>query len=222
GGPSHADPAAACCRGAATIQARATVGAELPPLWRRVGLVARCRRERHVLPRSLDARRAPAAGHISQAELRSTLGRGTPTDRASWAAPQRFRPPPDLSARDVDGESRSRSPRERHSRRLRIPAMSTTGTGTLTLGPLLLPGGAATSPDRRGAGLDADAESKEIKDALASAAPGLPLGAVVDGVAHAVRELLDVPVTDVFVGAWERARDLKAAIQKTRELADAS
>jgi len=99
--------------------------------------------------------------------------------------------------------------------------MSTTGTGTLTLGDVLL-AGAATFTDRLGAGLDADAESKEIKDALASAAPGLPLGAVVDGVAHAVRELLDVPVTDVFVGAWERARDLKAAIQKTRELADAS
>ncbi len=99
--------------------------------------------------------------------------------------------------------------------------MSTTGTGTLTLGDVLLTG-AATFTDRLGAGLDADAKSKEIKDALASAAPGLPLGAVVDGVAHAVRELLDVPVTDVLVGAWERARDLKAAIQKTRESADAS
>ncbi len=99
--------------------------------------------------------------------------------------------------------------------------MSTTKSDTLTLGDVLLSGVSALS-DRLGAGLDAGAESKEIKDAIASAAPGLPLGAVVDGVARAVRELLDVPVSDVLVGAWERARDLRAAIQKTRESADAS
>ena len=99
--------------------------------------------------------------------------------------------------------------------------MSTTKSDTLTLGDVLLSGVNALS-DRLGAGLDAGAESKEIKDAIASAAPGLPLGAVVDGVARAVRELLDVPVSDVLVGAWERARDLRAAIQKTRESADAT
>jgi len=100
-------------------------------------------------------------------------------------------------------------------------ASGTTASTTLTLGDVLL-AGAKTFSDRLGAGLDASAESKEIKDALASAAPGLPLGAVVDGVARAVRELLDVPVTGILVGAWERARDLRTALHKTRESNGAS
>jgi hypothetical protein len=99
--------------------------------------------------------------------------------------------------------------------------MNATTTGTLTLGNVLLSGMHNLS-ERLGTGMDAGAESQEIREALANAAPGLPIGTVLDGVARAVQELLDVPVTDILGGAWARARDLRAAIQKTRESADAT
>jgi hypothetical protein len=99
--------------------------------------------------------------------------------------------------------------------------MSTTTTGTLTVGDILLSGATALS-ERLGAGLGAGAESRDIKEALASAAPGLPLAAVLDGVGRAVQDLLDVPITDVLVGAWARARDLRAAIEETRASDDAT
>jgi hypothetical protein len=99
--------------------------------------------------------------------------------------------------------------------------MNATTTGTLTLGNVLLSGMHNLS-ERLGTGMDAGAESQEIREALANAAPGLPIGTVLDGVARAVEELLDVPVTDILGGAWARARDLRAAIQKTRESADAT
>jgi hypothetical protein len=99
--------------------------------------------------------------------------------------------------------------------------MSTTTTATLTLGNVLF-AGATTFSEQLGAGLDVGVESQEIKAALMKAAPGLPLGALVDGVARAVQEMLDVPVTDVLVGAWNRSRDLRAALQTTRESANAT
>lgn len=99
--------------------------------------------------------------------------------------------------------------------------MNATTTGTLTLGNVLLSGVSKLS-ERLGTGMDAGAEAQDIKEALASAAPGLPIGTVLDGVARAVQELLDVPITDILGRAWERSRDLRAAIQKTRESDDAT
>ena len=93
--------------------------------------------------------------------------------------------------------------------------MKATTTGSLTLGSILL-SGATKFADRMGSGMDAGAEAREIKEALANAAPGLPLGTVLDGIGRAVQDLLDVPVSDILVGAWNRSRDLKAAIEKTR------
>lgn len=93
--------------------------------------------------------------------------------------------------------------------------MNATTTGSLTLGSILL-SGATKFSERMGSGMDAGAEAREIKEALANAAPGLPLGTVLDGIGRAVQDLLDVPVSDILVGAWNRSRDLKAAIEKTR------
>jgi hypothetical protein len=99
--------------------------------------------------------------------------------------------------------------------------MNATTAGTLTLGNVLLSGMNDLS-ERLGTGMDVGAEAQEIKEALANAAPGLPIGTVLDGVARAVQELLDVPVTNILGGAWARARDLRAAMQKTRDSADAT
>jgi hypothetical protein len=89
-------------------------------------------------------------------------------------------------------------------------------TGTLTLGNVLLAGATKVS-DRLGASLEHGPEASQIKAALAKAAPGLPLGILLDGIGKAVQEALDVPVTDLLIGAWQRARDLRAAIETTRE-----
>ena len=99
--------------------------------------------------------------------------------------------------------------------------MNATTTGSLTLGSILL-SGATKFSERMGSGMDAGAEAREIKEALANAAPGLPLGTVLDGIGRAVQDLLDVPVSDILVGAWNRSRDLKAAIEKTRASDDAT
>jgi hypothetical protein len=99
--------------------------------------------------------------------------------------------------------------------------MKATTTGSLTLGSILL-SGATKFSDRMGSGMDAGVEAREIKEALANAAPGLPLGTVLDGIGRAVQDLLDVPVSDILVGAWNRSRDLKAAIEKTRASDDAT
>jgi len=99
--------------------------------------------------------------------------------------------------------------------------MTATTTATLTLGDVLF-GGTRTFSEQLGAGLELGPESRELKAALVKAAPALPLGALVDGVAHAVQEMLDVPVTDVLVGAWNRSRDLRAAVQTTGESPNAS
>ena len=93
--------------------------------------------------------------------------------------------------------------------------MNATATGSLTLGSVLLSGATKLS-ERIGSGMDAGAEAREIKEALVNAAPGLPLGTVLDGIGRAVQDLLDIPVADILVGAWNRSRDLKTAIEKTR------
>ena len=99
--------------------------------------------------------------------------------------------------------------------------MSTEKTSTLTLGNVLL-AGATTVSDRLGASLASGPEANQIKAALAKAAPGLPLGTLVEGISKAVQDALDIPVTDVVIGAWQRARDLRAALETTRESAEAT
>jgi len=94
--------------------------------------------------------------------------------------------------------------------------MSTEATGTLTLGNVLL-AGATKVADRLGASLEHGPEANQIKAALAKAAPGLPLGVLLDGIGKAVQDALDVPVADLLIGAWQRARDLRAALETTRE-----
>jgi hypothetical protein len=94
--------------------------------------------------------------------------------------------------------------------------MSTEATGTLTLGNVLLAGATKVS-DRLGASLEHGPEANQIKAALAKAAPGLPLGVLLDGIGKAVQDALDVPVADLLIGAWQRARDLRAALETTRE-----
>jgi hypothetical protein len=94
--------------------------------------------------------------------------------------------------------------------------MSTENTGTLTLGNVLLAGATKVS-DRLGASLEHGPEANQIKAALAKAAPGLPLSVLLDGIGRAVQEALDVPVTNLIIGAWERARDLRAALETTRQ-----
>ena len=99
--------------------------------------------------------------------------------------------------------------------------MSTEKTGTLTLGNVLL-AGATTVSDRLGASLATGPEANQIKAALAKAAPGLPLNTLLDGVSKAVQDALDVPVADILIGAWQRARDLRAALETTRESTNAT
>jgi hypothetical protein len=99
--------------------------------------------------------------------------------------------------------------------------MSTEKTGTLTLGNVLLAGATKVS-DRLGESLAQGPEASQIKTALAKAAPGLPLGVLLDGVGRAVQDALDVPVTDLLIGAWERARDLHAALETTRRSTSAT
>jgi hypothetical protein len=99
--------------------------------------------------------------------------------------------------------------------------MSTEKPAILTLGNVLL-AGATTVSDRLGASLESGPEANQIKAALAKAAPGLPLGTLLDGISKAVQDALDVPVADVLIGAWQRARDLRAAFETTRESANAT
>ena len=99
--------------------------------------------------------------------------------------------------------------------------MSTEKTSTLTVGNVLL-AGATTVSDRLGASLASGPEANQIKAALAKAAPGLPLGTLVEGISKAVQDALDIPVTDVVIGAWQRARDLRAALETTRESPEAT
>jgi hypothetical protein len=85
-----------------------------------------------------------------------------------------------------------------------------------TLGTLLLPG-TRTLSEKLSKTLDASEEAAEIKAALAKAVPGLPLGPIVEGVSKALEDALDVPISSVLGGAWDRARELRAAILQTRD-----
>ena len=91
-----------------------------------------------------------------------------------------------------------------------------TTIGELKLGNLLLPGVNALS-ERLAASLETSEEADEIKTALAKAVPGLPLGPIIDGVSKGLETALDVPISSMLVGAWDRARELRAAIQQTRD-----
>jgi hypothetical protein len=93
--------------------------------------------------------------------------------------------------------------------------MTTTG-GSLTLGHVLL-SGATTLSERLLAGLDVGDEAAEIRQALERAVPGLPLRPVIDGISASLQQALDVPISSLLVSAWTRTRELRAAIQQTRD-----
>ena len=86
----------------------------------------------------------------------------------------------------------------------------------MKLGDLLLPGVSALS-ERLATSLETTEEAAEIKRALAKAVPGLPLGPIIEGVSKGLETALDVPISSVLAGAWDRARELRAAIQQTRD-----
>ena len=92
----------------------------------------------------------------------------------------------------------------------------TTTNDEPTLGTMLLPG-TRTLSEKLAKTLDASEEAAEIKAALAKAVPGLPLGPIVEGVSKALENALDVPISSVLGSAWNRARELRAAIVQTRD-----
>jgi hypothetical protein len=85
-----------------------------------------------------------------------------------------------------------------------------------TLGALILPGTRALS-EKLANTLDTSEEAAEIKAALAKAVPGLPLGPIIESVSKALQDALDVPISSVLGSAWNRARELRAAIRETRD-----
>ena len=86
----------------------------------------------------------------------------------------------------------------------------------MKLGDLLLPGVSALS-ERLATSLETTEEAAEIKRALAKAVPGLPLGPIIEGVSKGLETALDVPISSMLAGAWDRARELRAAMQQTRD-----
>lgn len=86
----------------------------------------------------------------------------------------------------------------------------------MKLGDLLLPGVSALS-ERLAASLETSEEASEIKRALAKAVPGLPLGPIIEGVSKGLETALDVPISSMLAGAWDRARELRAAMKETRD-----
>src|SRR5262249_16760047 len=52
------------------------------------------------------------------------------------------------------------------------------------------------------------------------AAAGLSMAGFSEAVAREVHGLLDISVGDVLVGAWNKARELREALEKTRDKAD--
>ena len=86
----------------------------------------------------------------------------------------------------------------------------------MKLGDLLLPGVSALS-ERLATSLETSEEAAEIKGALAKAVPGLPLGPIIEGVSKGLETALDVPISSLLAGAWDRARELRAAMQQTRD-----
>ena len=98
--------------------------------------------------------------------------------------------------------------------------MTTTGE-TLTLGRVLLSGASSLS-ERLLSGLDATEEAADVKAAIERAVPGLPLGPVIDGVCRSLQQALDVPLSGMLARAWDRSRELRAAIKQTRDSATAA
>lgn len=92
----------------------------------------------------------------------------------------------------------------------------TTTDESLTLRTLLLAGVTSLS-EPLAASLESGEDAEEIKAALAKAVPGLPLGPVLDGISQQLQQALDVPVWSILTGAWDRSRELRAAIRKTRD-----
>src|SRR6185503_5381189 len=117
----------------------------------------------------------------------------------------------------VGHRARNATAGQRASREERLPGgstiMSTNGNG-LSVSDVLLSGATSLS-ERLLAGLDVGEQSAEIKSALERAVPGLPLGSVIDGVCASLQQALDIPVSGLLVSAWDRSRELRAAIQQT-------
>ena len=93
--------------------------------------------------------------------------------------------------------------------------MTTTGEN-LTLRALLLAGVTSLS-ERLAASLDAGDDAEKIKTALTKAVPGIPLGPMINGISKQLQQALDVPVWSILTGAWDRSRELRSAIRKTRD-----
>jgi hypothetical protein len=72
------------------------------------------------------------------------------------------------------------------------------------------------------AGLDVAQEAAEIKASLENAMPGLPLRPVIEGVCRSLEQALDVPIATMLARAWDRSRELRAAMQQTRDSESAS
>ena len=86
----------------------------------------------------------------------------------------------------------------------------------MKLNDLLLPGVSALS-ERLATSLETSEEAAEIKGALAKAVPGLPLRPIIEGVSKGLETALDVPISSMLAGAWDRARELRAAMKETRD-----
>ena len=87
---------------------------------------------------------------------------------------------------------------------------------TFTLGQVLLAGTTKLS-EQVLASLDVAQDAAEIKAGLENAVPGLPLRPVIEGVCSSLEEALDVPISSMLARAWDRSRELRAAIQQTRD-----
>jgi hypothetical protein len=92
----------------------------------------------------------------------------------------------------------------------------TTTDEPLTLRTLLLAGATSLS-ERLATSLEAGDDAEEIKAAITNAVPGIPLGPVIEGISKQLQQALDVPVWSILTAAWDRSRELRAAIRKTRD-----
>ena len=94
--------------------------------------------------------------------------------------------------------------------------MSTEKTATLTLGNVLLAGATKVS-DRLGASLEQGRRPTRSRRRWPRPRRACRSASLLDGIGKAVQDALDVPVADLLIGAWQRARDLRAALETTRE-----
>ena len=96
-----------------------------------------------------------------------------------------------------------------------------TSTDSFTLRSVLLSPATKLS-EQVLAGLDATQETAEIKASLENAVPGLPFRPVIEGVCSSLEQALDVPIATMLARAWDRSRELRAAMQQTRDSDSAS